>query len=92
MFDDEECAFREERPVYDGVQVLFKFANGRGASVIRHRYSYGGEFGLWELAVLNRDGGLDYSTPITDDVLGRLNESEVRSALASIRALPPEGE
>lgn len=91
MFSDEECVSREERPVHGGVQVRFRFANGRGASVVRHAYSYGGESGLWELAVLNRDGGLDYSTPFTDDVLGYLSESDVRSALAAIRALP-EGE
>ena len=91
MFDDEECVSRVEGPCYGGTQVRFKFANGRGASVVSHKYSYGGDAGLWEIAVLNRHGHLDYSTPITDDVIGRLPESEVRATLAAIRALP-EGE
>lgn len=75
---------REDR---GGVAHTYKFPNGRGASVIRHAESYGGTAGLWELAVLNTAGRLDYTTPITDDVLGWLTWDEVQTHLAAIADL-----
>ena len=72
-----------------GMQHVFRFANGRGASVLCHGGSYGGKDGLWEIAVLKADGDLDYSTPITSDVLGWLDVPEVESTLRAIMALPP---
>jgi len=78
----------DERSVNFGVQRLYKFDNGYGASVVRSTSSYGGDSGLWELAVLDADGGLDYSTPITDDVIGWLTEKEVNQILLKIRKLP----
>lgn len=71
-----------------GVQTLYQFPNGYGASVVSTPYTYGGEDGLWELAVLNRHGTLDYSTPITSDVLGWLTPEEVEVKLIEIAALP----
>jgi len=72
-----------------GVQKVFKFPNGYGASVVRHSVSYGSNHGLWELAVLDAASGkLLYDTPITNDVLGRLTESEVETTLNAIAALP----
>jgi len=65
----------------------FEFPNGYGASVIRHAYSYGGPAGLWEIGV-TVDGLLTYDTPITDDVIGRLDEDEVAETLDAIAALP----
>lgn len=78
------------RPCNGGVQHLFKFANGYGASVVRHPYSYGGDSGLWGLAVLDSAGSLTYKTPITNDVLGRLTEDEVAETLDQIVALTAE--
>jgi hypothetical protein len=78
------------RPCNGGTQRLYAFSNGYSASVVQHRFSYGGEAGLWELAVL-RDGRIVYDTPITDDVLGRLTEGEVQQTLAAIEALPMPG-
>ena len=63
-----------------------KFDNGYGASVITN--GYGGEHGLFEVAVLDRRGRLTYDTPITDDVIGWLDPQGVVDVLAAIAALP----
>ena len=52
------------------VQVIYKFPNGYGASLIHGLGSYG-----IELAVLY-DGELTYNTPITDDVVGNIKSQE----------------
>lgn len=76
-----------ERNIHNGVAYRFRFDNGYGASVVSHDASYGGDEGLWEVAVLNRRGELDYTTPVTDDVVGWLDEEEVAGLLARIAAL-----
>ena len=73
-----------------GVQKLYKFSNGYGASVVRHSFSYGGDEGLWELAVIRYNGDhfdIYYSTPIAGDVLGYLSEEDVDAILDEIAAL-----
>lgn len=77
----------ETNPMNGGIQKTYKFPNGYGASVIRHQGSYGNKKGLWELAVLGQDGELCYSTPITDDVIGHLNDPEVDRLLRKIKEL-----
>lgn len=92
-----------EKPhgTFNGVQKLYRFDNGYGASVVRFTTpygagSYGAESGLWEMAVIRwtsdgntgRDFTIDYDTGITDDVLGHLDEDEVQEYLAKIRDLP----
>ena len=72
---------------YGGIQRVYKFPNGYGASVIRHKGSYGFTEGLWELAVLDDAGDLCYYTPITDDVIGHLTDEEVNLKLNEIRGL-----
>lgn len=79
----------DSRESNGGIQYRKDFANGYGVSIIRNAFSYGGNKGLWELAVL-KDGHLCYDTPITDDVLGYLNESEVDEIVAKVEALPNE--
>lgn len=72
-----------------GYQKLFRFENNRGASVVEFPGSYG-----MELAVLKFDGpeidsfDLDYSTPLTDDVIGHLNSETLENALDYIKVLP----
>ena len=73
--------------VNDGVQHVYSFDNGYGASVVKHDFSYGGKDGLWELAVLDSDGALCYHTPITQDVIGYLAWSNVESILQEIKEL-----
>jgi hypothetical protein len=70
-----------------GVQARIQFPNGYGASVVRNSSSYGGGDGLYEIAVLNSEGRITYDTPITDDVLGYLNENDVTSILKRIQSL-----
>jgi hypothetical protein len=69
-----------------GVQARIKFENGYGASVIKSSFSYGGNQGLYELAVLFEDD-ITYNTPITDDVLGYLSEDDVSKYLKQIQEL-----
>lgn len=66
-------------------QVRFRFTNGYGASVISD--GYGGDRGLFELAVLDRDG-LCYNTPITSDVIGWQTAEQIAGLLRQIAALP----
>lgn len=68
-------------------RMRVEFANGYTASIIQGPYSYGGEQGLYEIAVLHGDE-LIYDTPITDNVLGRLHSEEVPEICMAIAALP----
>lgn len=83
----------EENPTWhgEGVQRIYKFPNGYGASVISHDKSYGGRSGLWELAVLDAEGDLCYATDITDDVIGHLNDPQVDEVLGRISRLDENG-
>lgn len=79
-----------------GVQHLYRFANGYGASQIRGWGTHGAAEGRWELAVIRWTGdGFDlvYDTPVADDVIGWLSEEDVQEKLRAIRALPaPQAE
>lgn len=84
----------QEKKRNGGVQKIFKFENGYGASVVKNPYSYGGDEGLWELAVVlvyENEGRLSwklvYDTPITEDVLGWLTWEEVEETLKQIEEL-----
>jgi len=78
-----------------GIQYIAKYPNNYGASIVQHSFSYGKDKGLWELAVIKYEPNetdihkfeLDYTTPITDDVLGYLTESDVNELLDKIEEL-----
>ena len=76
----------ETNKVYDGIQYVYTYENGYGASVVKHEYSYGGKKELWELAV-QKDGELTYDTHITSDVIGHLEWNDVLNILEDIKAL-----
>lgn len=90
-----------QRPLLDGTQVVYKFENGYGASVVCHEFSFGGCQGLKELAVLTfPDDDEHYelcdSTEITEyvfgylsdeDVIGYLSDEDVADLLVKIEAL-----
>lgn len=58
-------------------RIKWFFKNGFGISVVRGFGTYGAGEGLFEIAVLDKDGHLTYSTKITDDVIGNLTSKEV---------------
>lgn len=65
-------------------RTIYKFPNGYGASVIKFNYVY---IGI-EIAVLkfdkNGNWDINYSTPITNDVIRGLNEKIRDSVLQQI--------
>lgn len=67
-----------------GVIIKVFYSNGWGASIVKAKYSYGGPEGLWELAVLDSTGNINYDNPFTDDVLGHLNDTELEECLNNI--------
>ena len=73
-----------------GVQALMFFDNGYGASVVKSFFSYGGQQGLYELAVIKGDKEywqICYDTPITDDVMGYLKKRDVSKYMRKIQCL-----
>jgi hypothetical protein len=83
------------RSLNGGSQVVYKFDNGFGASVVQHQFSYGGDEGLFELGVVKFKGASCspcYETEVTDDVLGYLDEDDVQSLLTRIEELNTQGE
>lgn len=82
----EELNFQPHRMGF-GKQCVVQYPNGYGASIVQGQYTYGGDKGLYELAVLGTDGQLTYETSITDDVLGNLSEQEIEETLIKIKNL-----
>ena len=79
--------YKKKVKIHDGHGYIYEFDNGFGASVVKHSGSYGNDLGLYEIAVLDSDGDLCYSTPITDDVIGYANEDKVLDTLHRIKSL-----
>jgi len=67
---------------------VYQFPNGYGASVVSGPYTYGGNAGLFEVAVLDSNGDITYDTPITSDVIGWLDFSAIDTILERIKNLP----
>jgi len=68
------------------------FPNWYGISIIRWQGTYGAEEWLYEIAVLKgteKQCGLCYDTPITDDVIWYLSEEQVLDYITQVEALPP---
>lgn len=70
-------------------QALVKFPNGYGVSVVIGPSTYGGNEGLYELAVLH-DGDLCYDTPVTSDVEGYLTPAKVTKLMEEVQKLEPK--
>lgn len=84
-----------------GVMSRITFDNGYGVSVVCTPHTYGGDFGLYELAVLKNESGtlikeagvfeeqweICYDTPITNDVIGCLSEAGVTDIMEKVQGL-----
>lgn len=75
------------RTRYDGgITATFRFPNGYGCSVIRGPSTYGNADGLYEMAVLDKNG-ICYTSGITEDVLGYLTINNVSFYMNQISQL-----
>lgn len=74
-------------PRGDGVQAVIKFENEFGVSVVKSKYSYGGDKGLYEMAILNINGEITYDTEITEDVLGYLSPEDVTKYMIEVQRI-----
>ncbi|EPY2525789.1 hypothetical protein ACXA0J_000303 [Listeria monocytogenes] len=82
----KEYAINNKNENFFNEQILHKFPNNYGASVVSGPFTYG-----LELAVIyfsNKNWDIDYDTPITNDVLGHLNKESLKQALEDIYNLP----
>ena len=69
-----------------GIVSRTQFDNGYEVSVVRSEHSYGGNKGLYELAIF-KDGEICYDTPITDDVIGYLRPEDVTDVMERVEKL-----
>jgi hypothetical protein len=83
----KDLKFIELNSHMNGVAARMMFENGYGVSVVRHSFSYGGEAGLYELAVLDVDGEITYDTDVTDNVIGHLTPEGVTEKMAFVQVL-----
>jgi hypothetical protein len=84
----KDLTFEEHKVSGYMTHAKLQFDNGYGISVITGQSAYGSGDAPYEAAVLNTDGGLCYSTPVTDDVMGHLNADSVTSKMRRIQELP----
>lgn len=68
-------------------QRVYTFDNGYGASVVSSSMTYGGNQGLFQVAVLDKNGEICYDTSVTNDVVGFLDFADVADILNKIRSL-----
>ena len=87
MFDELQSS--PHRNIPGGTQWRGDFPNGYGISVVTgdHEFFYTDPEHPYEVAVILH-GGICYTTPITDDVLGRQTEADVLRVIEQIKALP----
>jgi len=86
-FEDLEFEQIKDSPYQIGVKCKMVFENGYGVSVVSHTHSYGGKNGLFEIAVLGKDGDLTYDTPVTNDVIGYLDPEGVSDIMEQVQEL-----
>ena len=88
-FKDLEFETDEDYP--NGIYAWMLFKNNFGVSVIRNKYSHGGEKGLYELAVIYmspemRESILHYNNDVAQgDVVGHLTEEEVSELMERVQ-------
>lgn len=83
----KDLKFEQMEYPIDGLRGRIIFENGWGISVIQNPFSYGGSDGLYEIAVLDKDGEISYDSGLTEDVVGYLTEDEVSDWMEKIQKL-----
>ena len=78
-FDMQESAWH----IYD---------NNYGVSVVRGPYTFGGDKGLYELAIIymapeDKESRICYDTPITNDVMGHLTPEDITKIMKQVSEL-----
>jgi len=72
-----------------GPQMQTHFANGWGVSVID--FGYGADRGLFELAVLDKNGRIHYGNPVSNgDVRGWLTKAEAQTLADEVASWQPD--
>lgn len=75
-----------------GEYAYHMYPNHYGVSIVRGPYTYGGDKGLYELAVIKmtpemKVSELCYDTPITGDVIGNLTPEEITDIMKQVSEL-----
>lgn len=76
-----------------GMQVLFRFPNNFGISLVCHSFSYGNSNDEFEIAIINYnseendDWDICYTTELTQDVLGYQSKEDVIDVIQETIAL-----
>jgi hypothetical protein len=75
-----------------GMQILFKFPNDYGISLVCHSFSYGNDDNEFEIAIAKFEPNSDnwrvtYDTDITGDVLGYQSKEDVIDVIQKTIAL-----
>ena len=73
-----------------GIMLRFRFPNNYGASVVKHKGSYGYPE-LYEIAILYNDELYSYSL-IANDILGHVNPKDIGKILLQIKGLDDHNE
>ena len=79
--------FKSEQ-IFNGIQIKYYFKNGYAASIVMHQYSYGGDDGLFEIALMNHKDDLIYKEEF-GDVIGHLDFGQVETILTMISFFKP---
>lgn len=81
----KDLEFTEHFHHLGGMQARMDFHNGFGVSVVKSPFTYGGDKGLYELAVF-KDGHIHYDNDIAKgDVVGYLRPEDVSDAMLVIQ-------
>jgi|TARA_Y100000310_G_C20337540_1_gene648218 hypothetical protein len=70
----------------DAIQTYLEFENGYDISVVKHKYSYGGEKGMYEVGCFYNNHMVD-PADWGDTVKGWLNPEDVEKEIALVQAL-----
>ena len=75
-----------------GMQILFRFPNNYGISLVCHSFSYGNDANEFEIAITKFEPNSDnwsitYDTDITGDVLGYQSKEDVIDVIQKTIAL-----